>query len=216
MHLFAYIFSDDDGGNDKNDGSYGGGSDDDGGGEGSGDGGEGYLRDELEAAFAALPGSKVDRLSAHSNVFFGDETNKTNQICISKLRGAAVNRMVVTITEGLHRQIVLDAGKMGLETRIRPEVKEVCHFGRHAYFVKASAETSAEEWLRAGVEWPDLRPELYLQLLKQLTRTDGGRGTMGGVLDRGWQLLVAAFSHWPPPKVIENYVAYFVKVTSCE
>ena len=74
-------------------------------------------------------------------------------------------------------------------------------------------ETSAEEWLRAGVEWPDLRPELYLQLLKQLTRTDGGRGTMGGVLDRGWQLLVAAFSHWPPPKVIENYVAYFVKVT---
>ena len=51
-------------------------------------------------------------------------------------------------------------------------------------------ETSAEEWLKAGVEWPDLRPELYLQLLKQLTRTDGGRGTTGGVLDRACQLLV--------------------------
>ena len=71
----------------------------------------------------------------------------------------------------------------------------------------AQPESSAAEWLRAGVEEPSLRGEMYVQLLKQLSvpLAAGGRATQ-----RCWHLLAASLAHFPPPQPLENVVGCFI------
>ena len=70
-------------------------------------------------------------------------------------------------------------------------------------------EGTGEEWLRLGKSNPALHAECYVQLMKQLTANPSEASN-----DKGWQLLVATLSHFPPPKPLENFVAFFIKRVS--
>ena len=114
---------------------------------------EGHSWDELEAAFAAVRGSKVDHLSAHSNVRFGEETKKTCQVCLTKLKGAK-QRYCVTITKGLHEQLEKSTKKVGrlqLTSATRRDQKATSHHGRHEFYVVASSKKIPAAALAAEV-----------------------------------------------------------------
>ena len=115
--------------------------------------GDGHSWDELEAAFAAVRGSKVDHLSAHSNVRFGEETKKTCQVCLTKLKGAK-QRYCVTITKGLHEQLEKSTKKVGrlqLTSATRRDQKATSHHGRHEFYVVASSKKIPAAALAAEV-----------------------------------------------------------------
>ena len=70
-------------------------------------------------------------------------------------------------------------------------------------------EEAGAEWLRVGMDSRALHCEMYVQLMKQLTANPSEASN-----DKGWQLLVATLSYFPPPKPLENYVAFFIKRVS--
>jgi len=80
---------------------------------------------------------------------------------------------------------------------------------------KSSApEALAEEWLRAGIDHPELRAELFAQLMKQLTESEGQLPRTSSAFshdDKAWNLLVASLSHFAPPKAFENFLAQFIR-----
>ena len=79
----------------------------------------------------------------------------------------------------------------------------------HGYLgCKRSAypDNLAEEWLTYGLKNRAMRAELFVSLMKQLTDCQNDQ-----IAARGWELLIAALSHFPPPKPLEDFVSFFVK-----
>jgi hypothetical protein len=67
-------------------------------------------------------------------------------------------------------------------------------------------DTYAQELLERALREPELRGELYVQLMKQLTRNEGAASA-----EQGWALMTLLLSCVPPPSTLENYLAVFLK-----
>ena len=68
-------------------------------------------------------------------------------------------------------------------------------------------EQLATEALSLALKEPELRIELYAQLLKQLTKNSSSS-------DQAFSLLAAALASFPPPLAFENHVALFIKTNA--
>ncbi|GAB5366355.1 hypothetical protein AAMO2058_001136700 [Amorphochlora amoebiformis] len=64
----------------------------------------------------------------------------------------------------------------------------------------------AREILEQGITHVDLRTEIYLQLMKQLTCNPKTESQ-----NRGWDLLMLCVSVFPPPSMVENYIEVFIR-----
>ena len=81
-----------------------------------------------------------------------------------------------------------------------------CLLGWCGDTTQAYPEQLAAEALAKALYLDCLRVELYVQILKQLSRNP-----VQNSLEKGWQFLAAAFLSFPPPPQIENVVALFVR-----
>ena len=70
-------------------------------------------------------------------------------------------------------------------------------------------DTYAQDMLEKGLHEPELRGELYCQLMKQLTRNDTPESQ-----EQGWALMTLMLSCFPPPTTLENFLAVFLKHTA--
>jgi len=62
------------------------------------------------------------------------------------------------------------------------------------------------ELLKAAIKTPDLRDEIYLQIIKQLTNNLNPDSTK-----KGWQLMLSCLMTFPPSSKFENYLAIWLK-----
>ena len=68
----------------------------------------------------------------------------------------------------------------------------------------------AREILDTGTDMPELRDEIYVQLMKQLT--DNPREPLSPVASkRGWNLVALCLSTFPPSDQLENYLETFLR-----
>ncbi|OQS03289.1 unconventional myosin-XV-like [Thraustotheca clavata] len=63
-----------------------------------------------------------------------------------------------------------------------------------------------DEMIYKGLTMSELRAEIFVQILKQL------RGTPTESLgDKAWSLLILSLAHFPPPPLLENFLAMFIQ-----
>ena len=68
----------------------------------------------------------------------------------------------------------------------------------------------AREILDTGTDMPELRDEIYVQIMKQLT--DNPREPLSAVASkRGWNLMALCLSTFPPSDQLENYLESFLR-----
>ena len=66
--------------------------------------------------------------------------------------------------------------------------------------------TLAHEVIVAGLSLPEVRDEILLQNIKQLTDNSSPFS-----VDRGWLLLSALLNYFPPSETFENYLELFLR-----
>ena len=67
----------------------------------------------------------------------------------------------------------------------------------------------AQDILRQGLETPELRDEIYLQMMKQLTQNQVAASIL-----KGWQLMCMCISTFPPTTGFENFLLNFLILQS--
>ena len=76
-----------------------------------------------------------------------------------------------------------------------------------ASILVSDPDTLAAEYLATGVNGsPEMRAELYLQVMKQLTENDSVTSE-----EKGWEMFAMMLSCFPPPETVENFVAMFLR-----
>jgi len=63
----------------------------------------------------------------------------------------------------------------------------------------------ARDLLQRGFDFPELRPEIYLQIIKQLNGNPRGES-----IAKGWQLMCMCVSTFPPGPGFENYLMHYI------
>ncbi|KAL1507307.1 hypothetical protein AB1Y20_008153 [Prymnesium parvum] len=125
-------------------------------------------------------------------------------------RDLAEGMLTFTATP-IHKSLT-NFDKLALEPRQQKEhAKEaVSQFKNLLAFIgerKVShPEDAASDWLRCGAEMPDLRLELFMQLMKQINGNPDD-----GSVKRVFVLLFASLMHFAPPNTIENFLAAFLR-----
>ncbi|EQC36197.1 hypothetical protein, variant [Saprolegnia diclina VS20] len=71
---------------------------------------------------------------------------------------------------------------------------------------QGTPEELVNELIVKTIAQPELRAEVYAQILKQLTDVPSD-----SLRDKAWALLIVALAHVPPPPVQESYVAMFIQ-----
>ena len=67
------------------------------------------------------------------------------------------------------------------------------------------------ELLEYGLALPDLRDEIFMQIMKQLEENPNP-----GSIDEGWCLFNICLDAWPPSDTFENYVEIFLRQNNQE
>lgn len=65
--------------------------------------------------------------------------------------------------------------------------------------------TLARDLLQKGLDFPELRPEIFLQIIKQLSENPRAESVA-----KGWQLLCMCVGVFPPGEKFENYLLHYI------
>ena len=64
----------------------------------------------------------------------------------------------------------------------------------------------AREVLEKGIEHPDLRDEIYVQIIKQVTNNPNPSST-----EKGWKMMSMCLHCFPPSREFENYLEIYLR-----